>query len=142
MLQYTLNFSKQPTSIPVGFAESFMRLPLCEYLESDFSSNQYQEAVQKLKKFTHIIHLGTGGSSLGPQAWYAIADEPSKTFLFFPSSKKFGINISELFLFLSFLFFPTFTVAAAYIVNIFVSKFQIPKLDRLIFLLLYVLIMA
>ena len=53
MLQYTLNFSKQPTCIPAEFADSVMRLPLCEYLESDFSSNQYKEAIQKLEKFIY-----------------------------------------------------------------------------------------
>ena len=92
MLQYTLNFSKQPTSIPVEFAESVMRLPLCEYLEADVFLNQYQEAVQKLEKFTHIIHLGTGGSSLGPQALYAIIEEPAKTFLFFDNIDPDGLT--------------------------------------------------
>ena len=92
MLKYTLNFLKEPTSILAGFSDYVMHLPLCEYLEDDVSSNQYQEAVLKLEKFTHIIHLGTGGSSLGPQALYAIADEPSKTFLFFDNIDPDGIT--------------------------------------------------
>ena len=92
MLRYTLNFSKQSATVPAGFADSVMQLPLCEYLESNVSPNQYQEAIQKLEKFTHIIHLGTGGSSLGPQALCAIADEPSKTFLFFDNIDPDGLT--------------------------------------------------
>ena len=92
MLQYTLNFPKQPANFPGGFVDYLASLPLCTYLESAFSETQYQEAIQKLEKFTHIIHLGTGGSSLGPQALYAIADEPTKTFTFFDNIDPDGFH--------------------------------------------------
>jgi len=66
-------------------------LPLVKYLDSDFSPNIYKPAISKIEKFPHIIHLGTGGSSLGPQALYAIANKPSKTFTFFDNIDPCGI---------------------------------------------------
>ena len=88
MLRYTLDFSKQQINISTEFLNNIENLPLFKYLECDFLPEQYQEALQKLEKFTHIIHLGTGGSSLGPQALYAIADTPAKTFVFFDNNSS------------------------------------------------------
>lgn len=90
-MRYTLDFSNQPVKVPADFANNIANLPLFKYLESDFSPVQYQESIQKLEKFTHIIHLGTGGSSLGPQALYAIADVPDKTFIFFDNIDSDGL---------------------------------------------------
>mgnify|MGYP000614942103 CR=1 FL=1 len=91
MLRYTLDFSKQQINISTEFLNNIENLPLFKYLECDFLPEQYQEALQKLEKFTHIIHLGTGGSSLGPQALYAIADTPAKTFVFFDNIDPDGL---------------------------------------------------
>ena len=91
MMRYTLDFPKQSLNISADFASDVENLPLFKYLESDFSPEQYLEAVQKLEKFSHIIHLGTGGSSLGPQALYAIADAPAKTFTFFDNIDPDGL---------------------------------------------------
>lgn len=91
MMQYTLDFSTQLVNISADFAKKIANLPLFKYLESDFSPAQYQEAIQKFEKFTHIIHLGTGGSSLGPQALYAITDAPDKNFIFLDNIDPDGV---------------------------------------------------
>jgi glucose-6-phosphate isomerase len=91
MIQYSLDFPKKQINISAEFLNTVDELPLFKYLESSFSSEQYQEAVQKFKNFTHIIHLGTGGSSLGPQALYAITDTPTKNFIFFDNIDPDGL---------------------------------------------------
>ncbi len=83
MLQYTSDFLKHSTSLSTDFTEFVKKLPLYNYLEPVFSKDLYQEAIDKLTKFTRIIHLGTGGSSLGPQALYSVTDAPSREFIFF-----------------------------------------------------------
>ncbi len=91
-MRYTLDFPSQPVKVPADFANNIANLPLFKYLEPDFSPAQYHESIQKLEKFTHIIHLGTGGSSLGPQALYAIADAPDRTFSFFDNIDPDGFH--------------------------------------------------
>ena len=66
-------------------------LPLFKCLADDFSIENYQPAMAKLEKFEHIIHLGTGGSSLGPQALYATVDNPARSFTFFDNIDPDGI---------------------------------------------------
>lgn len=75
---------------------------LIKHIESVFSKDKYQNAIQKLQKFPHLIHLGTGGSSLGPQALYAIAHNPKIKFTFLDNIDPCGIanllksaNLSE-----------------------------------------------
>lgn len=92
MLEYTLDFAKQSQKFSANFTEFVTNLPLHSYLESAFSAEQYLDAIQKLEKFSHIIHLGTGGSSLGPQALYALTDNPSKKFIFFDNIDPDGLT--------------------------------------------------
>lgn len=93
MLQYTSDFLKQPNVLSAAFTEFLKNLPLYNYLESSFSKDLYKAATAKLEKFTKIIHLGTGGSSLGPQALYALADAPSKEFTFFDNIDPDSLTI-------------------------------------------------
>lgn len=93
MLRYTLDFPKKLTAVCDNFVKYVVALPLFEYLETPFSVHQYQEAIQKLKKFNWIIHLGTGGSSLGPQSLYAITDTPAKTFIFLDNIDPDVLNV-------------------------------------------------
>ncbi len=72
--------------------ESIKNLPLFKYLAADWSAKDYQPALAKLAKFGQIIHLGTGGSSLGPQALYAIIDNPARIFTFFDNIDPDGIE--------------------------------------------------
>lgn len=83
MLQYNLNFVRQAPCSSIDFRGFVKNLPLYEYICEDFLDSKYKEALGKLKKFSQIIHLGTGGSSLGPQALYALTNEPTKQILFF-----------------------------------------------------------
>ncbi len=71
-----------------GHIENFA---LIKHIESEFSIAPYQTALEKLKKFSQIIHLGTGGSSLGPQALYAIAEKSTVTFTFLDNIDPCGI---------------------------------------------------
>ncbi|MCX7343613.1 MAG: glucose-6-phosphate isomerase [Proteobacteria bacterium] len=71
--------------------EYIENLALIKHLDSEFSTAPYQTALEKLKNFSHIIHLGTGGSSLGPQALYAIAEKPTVTFTFLDNIDPCGI---------------------------------------------------
>jgi len=83
MLNYCLSFSKKESSLSNDFKDFVKSLPLYNYLQAEFSPDSYKDALNKLSKFPQIIHLGTGGSSLGPQALYALIDEPAKEVIFF-----------------------------------------------------------
>jgi glucose-6-phosphate isomerase len=48
--------------------EEFAKLPLIENLYHNTDFSEYDFILQKFANFKHIIHLGTGGSSLGIQA--------------------------------------------------------------------------
>jgi glucose-6-phosphate isomerase len=71
--------------------EYIENLALIKHLDSEFSTASYSIALEKLTKFSHIIHLGTGGSSLGPQALYAITEKPRVTFTFLDNIDPCGI---------------------------------------------------
>ena len=66
-------------------------VPLARHVELEFSKQNYLQAIEKLQRFSHIIHLGTGGSSLGPQSLYAMVDAPQKTFTFLDNIDPCGI---------------------------------------------------
>lgn len=83
MLHYSLNFTEQDPLLPNHFKDFLKDLPLYDYLHKPFSGHLYEEVLNKFKSFSKIIHLGTGGSSLGPQALYALAENPTKKVLFF-----------------------------------------------------------
>jgi glucose-6-phosphate isomerase len=92
MLTYVLGFNYvYGQTQSADFPKYIEGLPLFQYLENEINLAEYQPALDKLKKFEHIIHLGTGGSSLGPQALYAIADKPERTFTFFDNIDPCGI---------------------------------------------------
>lgn len=99
-MHYTLNFKNDDLDLPKDFISYLENLPLFKYLESEFSTSQYEQAILKFTKFCQIIHLGTGGSSLGPQALYAILNEPLKLFRFFdnidPDSFSAGLKNVDL----------------------------------------------
>lgn len=48
--------------------QEFENLPLIKQLQQEFDTSVYTNVLQKFEKFQHIIHLGTGGSSLGIQS--------------------------------------------------------------------------
>lgn len=66
-------------------------VPLARHVELEFSKQNYLQAIEKLQKFSNIVHLGTGGSSLGPQSLYAMVDVPEKAFIFMDNIDPCGI---------------------------------------------------
>lgn len=81
MLVYKNNFD----SVVLGadFVEEFSNLPLFKYLNENIDFNIYEKAVKQFENFENVIHLGTGGSSLGPQALFHALPGAAKKFYFF-----------------------------------------------------------
>ena len=82
-MQYSSFFKKQEINLSKDFIDYVQSLPLFNYIDSAFSADLYTQAFNKFSGFDSIIHLGTGGSSLGPQALYSIAPTNKKNFNFF-----------------------------------------------------------
>ena len=82
-MQYSSFFKKQEINLSKDFIDYVQSLPLFNYIDSAFSADLYTQALNKFSGFDSIIHLGTGGSSLGPQALYSIAPTNKKNFNFF-----------------------------------------------------------
>lgn len=70
MLEYTNDFANC-SDCDLDFdnlIQEFEDLPLIKQLHQEFDTAVYKDVLQKFEKFQHVIHLGTGGSSLGIQA--------------------------------------------------------------------------
>lgn len=83
-LEYSNNFSE--ITADLNWQETvadISSLPLIEYLQQDFDLNVYSAVLEKFTKFKRVIHLGTGGSSLGPQALFHFLRSEKVQFNFF-----------------------------------------------------------
>lgn len=83
-LEYSNDFPKLTANL--NWQETvadFSNLPLIEYLQQGFDLNIYSAVLEKFTKFKRVIHLGTGGSSLGPQALFHFLRSEKVQFDFF-----------------------------------------------------------
>lgn len=83
-IAYSNNFPKLANNLHwQEIVADFSELPLIEYLHQDFDVNIYSAVLEKFTKFKRVIHLGTGGSSLGPQALFHFLRDEKVKFDFF-----------------------------------------------------------
>ena len=85
MVEYTNDFvlSGNCTLDFDQLINEFEKLPLVRQLYQNFDRSVCNEVLEKFEQFQHVIHLGTGGSSLGIQALYHALRDSKVKFDFF-----------------------------------------------------------